>query len=1181
MRQPFLKRHSCLVCLAALTTATFGTAAPTLRTKVDQHGDFILFGNTLGWDCGQATPTLPAGTTLSCTGTSNIADTATDIYWRSEDDGTATATAAITMENARSTSELKLPVGATVTYARLYWAALQPDGGSVDNAVVIDRPGNIASLLNVTADQTWTSYVTGTTGKFWYQGTADVTAWMKGLGPGAFRVGGVASIPDLYSYNDSNTMAGWSCVVFYELASEPSRNLAIFDGLDTVNPTTTQTATISGFLVPAAFDAKLGVVAYEGDVDATGDSLSFGPNTSTLTTLTNALNPANNFFNSTRSHLATGVSNALDRPQLPGTPGSMGGVDLDVVDVKSLMTAGQTSATIRAASTGERIGLATLVTSISTFKPDFSSSGKTVTDVNGGALVPGDELEYTVVATNTGNDTSVNTVMNDVLPTQVTYVAGSVALVSPTAAALTDTVDADTGEYVAGTRTVTVRLGSGANGANGGTIATGASVTVKFRVTLNANATGIINNQAVITAGGALAPAATPTDYPTDGNGTESGTPPTSIGVDADSDGLPDATEIAIGTNPNDADSDDDGVLDGAEPSPGVDTDGDGLINALDPDSDNDGLFDGTELGLGCSNAATNQAVHNCVPDADSGATKTDPLNKDTDGGSVTDGSEDVNLNGRVDSGETDPTAGHGADDVNAANADTDGDGLTNGLEATLGSNPNDKDTDDDGVPDGQEPNPSADGDGDGLIDVLDSDSDNDGLFDGTEMGLGCSNTGTDTAKGQCIADVDTATHTSAVDPDTDNGGVRDGAEDVNHNGRVDGTETNPVAGQGADDINIVNADTDGDGLTNAEETALGSDPYDADSDDDGLADGQEANPSADTDGDGAINVRDPDSDGDGLYDGTEAGKDCSGTGTSPTSATCIADADNTTTTSPVDPDTDNGGITDGAEDTNHNGRVDSGERNPNNRTDDGSCTIDSECNASVTSGRVCSAIYACADGCRGSGGNGCPSGEVCSSTTTALGTCSAIATGAGGAAGAAGAPAGTGGAENVAGAAGTAVVTDGGTATGGTATGGASVAGAKATGGALVAGAAGAKATGGAFVAGAAGAEATGGATAGGAATGGVVATAGGGAEAGSNATGTGGTVPAAGGAETSAGGAANGGTTAATGGQTGAASDDDTSLEGGGCNCAVPGKQANSNSWLLALVAGLLGLRRKRSRR
>ena len=51
---------------------------------------------------------------------------------------------------------------------------------------------------------------------------------------------------------------------------------------------------------------------------------------------------------------------------------------------------------------------------------------------------------------------------------------------------------------------------------------------------------------------------------------------------DTDGDDLTDAEEHVVGTNPNDADSDDDGVPDGGELAPDVDSDGDGLINALD-----------------------------------------------------------------------------------------------------------------------------------------------------------------------------------------------------------------------------------------------------------------------------------------------------------------------------------------------------------------------------------------------------------------------------------------------------------------------------------------------------------------------------------------------------------------------------------------------------------------------
>ena len=154
--------------------------------------------------------------------------------------------------------------------------------------------------------------------------------------------------------------------------------------------------------------------------------------------------------------------------------------------------------------------------------------------------------------------------------------------------------------------------------------------------------------------------------------------PPT----DTDGDGLPDTEETTIGTDPNDADSDDDGVIDGNEPSYDVDSDGDGLINALDPDSDNDGIFDGTELGITSPHADTDVSKGVYVPDADSN-TKTDPLKKDTDAGSVPDGAEDTNHNGKIDTGERDPN--NPADDVTKP-TDTDGDGLSDDEENLIGT---------------------------------------------------------------------------------------------------------------------------------------------------------------------------------------------------------------------------------------------------------------------------------------------------------------------------------------------------------------------------------------------------------------------------------------------------------------------------------------------------------------
>jgi uncharacterized repeat protein (TIGR01451 family) len=988
-----MRQKRLISSLIALTTAAVATgvqAAPALRKQIDQRGDFVMFGNTVGFECdnsvGVPAPTL--GTVACPPGQGGaIRDTAPDVFWRSDDlvNGDAVASATITAAQARSTAVLAIPNGATITYARIYWAGMLGAPMSSDNAVLIERRGTALSQ-SVNADS---QYTVARGANSWYQSTADVTTIVQASGVGAYRVGDIASVelnPGGVQLNSNDPLIGWVMVVFYSRPADPPRNLALFDGLDLVAQGATTQVTIDGFLVPnAGFDAKLGVVAYEGEQQYTGDSLTFNN-----VALTNAQNPADNFFNSTRSTLGVPVSTVGDLPQLTGGPASMAGIDLDVVDVKAQLKAGDTSATISAnsAMNGDAYALGAFVTSISTFKPDFSTSGKTFEDLNGAPLRPGDTLEYTVTVKNTGNDDSANTVLTDVLPTGVTYVPGTIRITAGPGNRVmpyTDMTTDDRADYIAGTHTIKVRLGTGATGAAGGTLAINATTVVKFQVTINQNAPASILNQAVVTAEGALG--APSDDYPTDGNGSDAGAPPTEVIVDkcgtsadcsaptpicntapnpnvcvgclvngdckdptkptcvvathtcgctgactdTDGDGIPDATETQIGTDPNDADTDDDGVMDGSEPDAAQDSDGDGSINAKDPDSDNDGLFDGTELGKACNGKGTAPNSTHCIADADPGTT-TDPLDADTDNGGAKDGSEDVNHNGAKDAGETDPTTGHGADDNDLK--DDDKDGLTNGEEAAIGTDPNDADTDDDGVKDGDEANPSDDTDGDHVINAKDPDSDNDGLKDGTELGFDCEDPGTDKTKGLCVADGDAgATVTSPIDPDTDHGGVTDGNEDENLNGVKDAGETDPTIGHGADDGTL--DDADGDGLSDDTEAGLGTDPNDADSDDDGVKDGEEPNFADDSDGDGKVNALDPDSDGDGLFDGTEQGKDCANAATDAAAKNCVADADPGTTTNPLDPDTDHGGVKDGDEDTNHDGKVDTGERDPNDASDD------------------------------------------------------------------------------------------------------------------------------------------------------------------------------------------------------------------------------------------------------
>jgi hypothetical protein len=446
---------------------------------------------------------------------------------------------------------------------------------------------------------------------------------------------------------------------------------------------------------------------------------------------------------------------------------------------------------------------------------------------------------------------------------------------------------------------------------------------------------------------------------------------------DSDGDGLLDSQEVTLGTNPNDADTDGDGAADGAEvgpdPNAPVDTDGDGIINALDSsivDTDGDGVMNQLDP------ANTNPCVPNAsgaaclaadsdgdgLTNAQEDALGTTRNNADTDGDGTNDGVEvggdvnspldsdsdgiinalesslvDTDLDGvsnQLDSANTNPCIPN-ANTVACLLADSDGDGLTNAQEDTLGSNRNNADTDGDGANDGAEVggnvNAPVDSDGDGIPDVLESsiaDADGDGVVNQADIansnpcvpnanGAACLATDSD-GDGLTNAQED-ALGTSRNNPDTDGDGANDGAEvGGNINAPVDSdgdgipnvressitdTDGDGVSNQNdaannnpcspnANSAACLAADNDGDGLTNGEEDALGTDRDNPDSDGDGISDGAEAgadpaNPTdtdgdgipdvseaGDSDGDGTADAADTDSDNDGVPDAVEAGAD-------------------------------------------------------------------------------------------------------------------------------------------------------------------------------------------------------------------------------------------------------------------------------------------------------------------
>lgn len=391
------------------------------------------------------------------------------------------------------------------------------------------------------------------------------------------------------------------------------------------------------------------------------------------------------------------------------------------------------------------------------------------------------------------------------------------------------------------------------------------------------------------------------------------------LDFDDDNDGLATVDEEQIGTSSLHADTDEDGVLDAVEVGENVnaplDTDGDGIINALDTDDDDDNIDTIKEALLG-----------------------TNPLLNDTDGdgisdseevGSVSDKPLDENNNGVLDVIETDESL------------DQDKDGLSDYIEARLNTDPKKADTDGDGINDaievGSNTEQPLDTDLDGIIDALDasdnSDSDNDGLTDTLEMKL---------KSNPQLADSDS-----------------DGINDLEELGK---NKDQPLDTDQDGILNLIDKDDDNDNLSTRYETRIGTNPLEKDSDNDGILDNIEAKaPNSDTlqdtDQDKLINPIDSDDDNDTIptFDELALGtdplkKDSDGDG--------INDADEIGPNLQAALDSDKDGIIDALDTSNDPIKeVVTDNSKINNNTDDDSKSVSLELTGSENKGSIRSSI--------------------------------------------------------------------------------------------------------------------------------------------------------------------------------------------------------------------------------
>lgn len=467
---------SVLTTLLMTTTASAQERPFSMRYGTTASGDIRLIGN--------ASMTCDAAQTLDC------ADARQGTAVTSQNNNNAHVMTHIDIDADSSTfgssaATLSLPQGAQVLWAGLYWGG---NVGAGTDGVVAPAAANKNTvklkLPGANAYQSITATTCDNRGDD-YQCVSDISAIIS-----ASMASGDYTVANIQSGTGKGQYGGWSIIAVFEDASEPVRNLVVFDGYIYISSTNNNVdVPVSGFLTPpmGPVQSRIGVIGYEGDFNATGDSMRLAGQS-----LSDVLNPTSNVFNS--SNTALGQRVTATQPSYPNQLG----FDVDLIEATGLIANSATSTTITLRTGGETYypGAVTIATEI--YAPRIEAI-KRVLDVNGQDLEPGDEVEYSFEVTNEGFDPAQQVILADTLAPQLSYVPGSIRVNGQT---LTDAQDTDQGRYDSASRQVIVNIGQGASAAQGGAIARGdAAITVSFRAKLaNTLASGDqVINQGLVT----------------------------------------------------------------------------------------------------------------------------------------------------------------------------------------------------------------------------------------------------------------------------------------------------------------------------------------------------------------------------------------------------------------------------------------------------------------------------------------------------------------------------------------------------------------------------------------------------------------------------------------------------------------------------------------------------------
>ncbi|MFJ1568118.1 DUF3344 domain-containing protein [Streptomyces erythrochromogenes] len=243
-------------------------------------------------------------------------------------------------------AELKVPRGAKVSYARLYWGGNLRVGEQKppqDNGrVLVAEPGG--AYKEVLAD-TVMGHRTDA-GSDAYQASADVTPLVRKGGAGMWTV---SQLNIAMGHSEVGAWGGWTLVVAYEHPQEPLRRISLWDGFESLAARAGDgTVEIEGLDAPAGSAGRAGVVAYDGDRGTLGDSLIVTADSGRRVSLSDGENPFNDVMNSTITEF--GGQSFVRQPDHMNNLG----YDADVFDLSPALSGGARSLNFR--FTGESQG---------------------------------------------------------------------------------------------------------------------------------------------------------------------------------------------------------------------------------------------------------------------------------------------------------------------------------------------------------------------------------------------------------------------------------------------------------------------------------------------------------------------------------------------------------------------------------------------------------------------------------------------------------------------------------------------------------------------------------------------------------------------------------------------------------------------------------------------------------